>query len=462
MGVAYDSDSDSSSLGSPVPEGVLSSSDSDVPLLDRSLSPHVDGDSTPYTESEPDIAPVDVPVAPVANIECEGSSGSDMDSIHEQSDSTSSDEDVKAVCDNFCKLLLTSHHKGARATDIESFLSAMHSALDEHLPRSIRNGLPSNWYQVVSTQKEDIPSYFYQRDACVNECQLFQPSDGAMDTCPSCAEPRFDIHGHPRRVAYFSDIAKRVRDMWGNKLLAQLAKYPTWEGSRAPPGDYRDCLDGTLLNSSPWKDFMEESEHNILFQGVSDAVQLTRWPMRSYTPYVMFLLNFPPWVRHRIGATWLVAVFPENSSNDQIYFEEVNRQLSTLYETGVQVHDASTGQEVVSKCMLAFMVNDYRGVPKQNLQKQAPAHVGACKDCDLRGVPYYAQGTQYMGAVQYLSRQHPLRLEWRREFADIEVKVTDGDDYKLSAISTKTLKHLRPSKVKQYQRQKVGYKGTFM
>ena len=136
----------------------------------------------------------------------------------------------------------------------------------------------------------------------------------------------------------------------------RVVQYPTWPESRAPPGDIRDVLDGTLMNTEPWKNLLTESPYNIFVQGISDAVQLTRWPMRSYTPYVFFLLNLPPWVRHRIGATWMVAVFPENSKNDQLYFEEVNKQLQKLSTTGIRVKDGSLENiEVSVYCVLYIL-----------------------------------------------------------------------------------------------------------
>ena len=70
-------------------------------------------------------------------------------------------------------------------------------------------------------------------------------------------------------------------------------------------------------------------------------------------------------------------------------------------------------------------------IPKVNKQRQAPAYVGACKDCTVRGVSIErrasdgaphgkgsGQSTVYPCAVSFLPVRDPLRAEWATMVGD--------------------------------------------
>ena len=53
----------------------------------------------------------------------------------------------------------------------------------------------------------------------------------------------------------------------------------------------------------------------------------------------------------------MVAVFPENSKNDQIYFTEINKQLQKLGTEGVRVKDGSLGGTEVTFKVASYMIH---------------------------------------------------------------------------------------------------------
>ena len=91
-------------------------------------------------------------------------------------------------------------------------------------------------------------------------------------------------------------------------------------------------------------------------------------------------------------------------------------------EDGFLVVSPITGLTETWYAMVAFDLNDMRGVSKGNCQVQAPAKKMACNDCAVTG--YWIKcyhTTLYPSAVSFLPARDPLRAQYRRTFSKCSV-----------------------------------------
>ena len=383
-------------------------------------------------------------------------SDSDSDDVASGSDANSDvDEttDLTLVGRQFSSHLLRLLNNGARVTDITAFMRLTDRLLSPHLPPTLSASLPSTMWQLDRRTADTVPIDYHTVDACPHDCVLFYGEYADLLRCPECDSDRYDEHDQPVRQGYFANVADTLRRFWRNPLLSKLAKYRTWDVANTDPSHLVDSLDASLLNSPEIKEYHAASVYNMSFTMCSDAVQLTKWPRRSFTPVLLFNLNLPPWVRFRHSCIWLVALLPANTKSDQAYHKYVLEHFRDGFTDGIQVEDAAEeGKRVLCRTLITSCINDYRGVPKCNLQAQAPAHQGACKDCNTVGIRYYKSGSQYPGHCRFLATSPPLRDRYHAEFK--------GSVKHQGIHAQPLLRHLTDNQVRRKQEQGAGYHGV--
>jgi hypothetical protein len=221
--------------------------------------------------------------------------------------------------------------------------------------------------------------------------------------------------------------------MLANPKLAPLFHYPA---TRTPK-------DGDIWDHALMKKREEEiGDKYVLELGYSsDGCVFQMWKKRAFTPNVCQMLNWPPGLRTCFGGMLLFAVFPPKvlslSSltfeslyinafahiiistyiqqhyiyNDNIISTYINafadNQVKNyhLFYTcvlehnkdlwlktaqggegkGLRCYDAHLNKEVTWYMRVAWLLEDVRGLPNPTGSKQAPAIVGACPFCKIRG-----------------------------------------------------------------------------
>jgi hypothetical protein len=97
----------------------------------------------------------------------------------------------------------------------------------------------------------------------------------------------------------------------------------------------------------------------------------------SYTPVTLKILNLPAGMRGALGTLLFVALFPPKVKNYNAMMRPIVDMLLDLAPGG----DGITVREKVSHIVLAWILNDTRGVPDCCCGKQPPAFVGSCVRC---------------------------------------------------------------------------------
>ncbi len=114
----------------------------------------------------------------------------------------------------------------------------------------------------------------------------------------------------------------------------------------------------------------------------------------------------------------LFGMLPRDCKKYKVYLDFIAREFARFAPgttEGIRVEMPGTGAIEHKYVMLIGSVNDLRGMPKGNMQTQAPAIVGACSDCGIHGVNVDILGTTiYPGVGRLLPRDHKLRQEYER------------------------------------------------
>jgi hypothetical protein len=192
-------------------------------------------------------------------------------------------------------------------------------------------------------------------------------------------------------TAIIFDHEKRVREMWADPTMARLLKYPR-ERTRVP-GEIRDSWDGTILRNGNLKEFTEESEYNQVWDFSSDAAVIETTEKKSYTPLTGRCHNLGPHVRSQLTSITMFGLCGPGFTHYQAVIDLALVQVMVANGPGskgveCQLHDGTT---IWSKQAVVFVVDDTRGMHHASMQKQAPAYVGGCKECNVVGIRVRAQ-----------------------------------------------------------------------
>ena len=129
----------------------------------------------------------------------------------------------------------------------------------------------------------------------------------------------------------------------------------------------------------------------------------------------------------------LAAVLPKGAKSDQIWLQPYVEMLAQ-WQPGnppleVEYWDEELQQTKLAKLavVLAWVVNDLRGMAGPSCGKQSPAQCGACFQCKQRGFKVSAVDTTvYVGALALLDQTDELRTEFRTVYHDVPVLVDFG------------------------------------
>jgi hypothetical protein len=288
-------------------------------------------------------------------------------------------------------------HNGTQAHTTR-VLKTLHATLLRLLPVDVQQRIPRDCRTLHRLAgKEHDPQYFF-RDFCPKDHHAFKPDDVDDVRCPKCkADTRYKRNGAPRRRAIYFELEDYVQRMMSidGLLESQLA----WESRQAPPGTYKDAVDGSILRGTQGRIFADvapaDRKHCIGMAMCSDATIVARnRSAQSMTPIVCTVLTLPAAIRKVFTGMYLAAVLPKGAKA-QIFLQPVVDMFAAVAPgtAGIAIGDYKFW---VLKC---WRVDDLGGISAGIRSKQQPAINGACIQCKQQGVYTLAHRTSYyMGA----------------------------------------------------------------
>jgi hypothetical protein len=210
------------------------------------------------------------------------------------------------------------------------------------------------------------------------------------------------------------DCRERITTLMAHKSYAEAMWYSKFRNERYLPKqvlsplevvDDGDVWGATMLAPRRTQGATQETLIVALLV-CSDSAAFTK--RKSLTPITATVLNLPPRMHTLFGAVLLLAVFPPQIVDFHSLMSHVLKMYadcligSRTCGRGFEVHDASQNATVHVLLNIACDVEDSRGLTNALACKQAPALVGACPFCELRGFRCYGQ-SQYYPGEHYLS-----------------------------------------------------------
>jgi hypothetical protein len=203
------------------------------------------------------------------------------------------------------------------------------------------------------------------------------------------------------------------------------------EGYSADTDEEVDEDNGTS-NAAPGEDKDESDEdkdddgtavkYTLYISVTADGTEIQKRPQLSFTPVTSKVLNLSNQLRSRMSNIQLHAVLPESIRDYNSMLRPIAEQLRKHRPGGVpiRVRHPTTGAMIHLFLMLAYTVNDIRGVPGCTGGSHAPSIEGSCVVCHVRGLRRQNR-TIVPSSVRALGKNHVLRAAWLKEFANDSV-----------------------------------------
>ena len=123
-----------------------------------------------------------------------------------------------------------------------------------------------------------------------------------------------------------------------------------------------------------------------------------------------------------MGSIWFLALFPPHVRNYQAMFKPLVDMYAELHPSGsgLRVWDVHQKRLRTIYVVLAWIINDIRGVPHSAAGSAPPCYVGSCVWCTVRGVRACKGGSIILpGTVTHLAQTDPRRHSYALEFAAV-------------------------------------------
>ena len=220
--------------------------------------------------------------------------------------------------------------------------------------------------------------------------------------------------------------------------------------SNAAPGEDKDESD------EDEEDDGTAVKYTLYISLTADGTEVQKRPQLSFTPVTSKVLNLSNQLRSRMSNIQLHAVLPESIRDYNSMLRPIAEQLRKHRPGGVpiRVRHPTTGAMIHLFLVLAYTVNDIRGVPGCTGGSHAPSIEGSCVVCNVRGLRRQNR-TIVPSSVRALGKHHPLRAAWHKEFADDSVLKEQAKQSrprfrtKLEALESGARVMAKPSKSKK-------------
>ncbi|XP_058776657.1 uncharacterized protein LOC131650977 [Vicia villosa] len=291
-------------------------------------------------------------------------------------DSLCNDKDTPLYpgCTNFTRLsavLKLFNLKAINGWTDKSFTELL-ELLTQMLPEG--NVLPSRYYE---TKKILCPMGLeYEKiHACPNDCILYRKEYVNYNHCPKCKASRYKKRhgessdddevkkGPPAKVVWYLPIISRFKRLFAN---ANDAKNLRWHAEeRKCDGQIRHVADSLQWKKidSLFPNFGKESRNlrlGLSTDGMNPFGNLntnhTSWPV------LLMIYNLSPrlCMKRKYVMLSMMISGPKQPGNDiDVYLSPLIDDLKVLWEEGVDVFDAHSGEQFNMRAMLFCTINDF-------------------------------------------------------------------------------------------------------
>lgn len=236
-------------------------------------------------------------------------------------------------------------------------------------------------------------------------------------SCPCCKVVR---KTHKCKLVYMPACG-HMRNTFGCRSAAE-SMGSWWVRRSGDPDKVRDSTD--LINPfkyDPTKPISFDNDPRFwMVTHIQDPFAPFKDDMSySCSPSLLHVLNFPAWIRQKLGYCHVLSVGPGTRKGamqalpkgviktDQHQHNIFADELNYLDRHGVWVHDASTGKPFLCRARLVNTVSDLRGMEKLIGISSVPARYG-CLHCWIKGFKIGAKMV-YVGHDRWLPKYDPLR-----------------------------------------------------
>jgi hypothetical protein len=291
---------------------------------------------------------------------------------------------------------------------LDAVLKVVSTRLGGYLPISL--GVPSSWYQARKRAMEGGGITYTIRDFCP-VCDFLFPESTAVTRCERCDKStRVPDGGKCKRQAPYFHLADLVRRMFLSPVTARALRYGlNTAPMTAEPVRERemcDAFDGSIIpDLVEGNDFDRDS--TLFFSFSCDGVEVRK--KTSLTPLSCKCLSLPPKLRGLLGSIWLLGFLPPKVKDYKSFLRPVFEQFRKHApgNEAIVVSDASNNGAVRRVyVVLAWTVNDVRGLPTVTCGHHPPCYIGPCNMCKVQGArPLKMPGSVVLpGAVRALGR----------------------------------------------------------
>ncbi|CAJ2642138.1 unnamed protein product [Trifolium pratense] len=350
-------------------------------------------------------------------------------------DTLCSDKDTPLYpgCTNFTRLsaVLKLFNLKAKNGWTDKSFSELLELLTQMLPEG--NIIPNRCYEA---KKVLCPMGLeYERiHACPNDCILYRKEFANSDHCPKCMASRYkkkdgdssdDVvtkKGSPVKVVWYLPIIPRFKRLFANANDAKNLRWHVEE--RKCDGQIRHVADSLQWKKidSLFPNFGKESR-NLRLGLATDGMNPfgNQSTNHSSWPVLLMIYNLSPWLcmkRKYIMLSMMISG-PRQPGNDiDVYLSPLIDDLRVLWEQGVDVFDAYSGEQFNMRAMLFCTINDFPAYG--NLSGYSVKGHLACpicaKDTNFKQLKK-GKKTVYLGHRRFLNRYHPYR-RLRKAFND--------------------------------------------
>ncbi|CAJ2651409.1 unnamed protein product [Trifolium pratense] len=350
-------------------------------------------------------------------------------------DTLCSDKDTPLYpgCTNFTRLsaVLKLFNLKAKNGWTDKSFSELLELLTQMLPEG--NVIPNRCYEA---KKVLCPMGLeYERiHACPNDCILYRKEFANSDHCPKCMASRYkkkdgdssdDVvtkKGSPVKVVWYLPIIPRFKRLFANANDAKNLRWHVEE--RKCDGQIRHVADSLQWKKidSLFPNFGKESR-NLRLGLATDGMNPfgNQSTNHSSWPVLLMIYNLSPWLcmkRKYIMLSMMISG-PRQPGNDiDVYLSPLIDDLRVLWEQGVDVFDAYSGEQFNMRAMLFCTINDFPAYG--NLSGYSVKGHLACpicaKDTNFKQLKK-GKKTVYLGHRRFLNRYHPYR-RLRKAFND--------------------------------------------
>ena len=227
-----------------------------------------------------------------------------VESDDDDDDDPGEDPEVRELLENFhisrmCRELVELNTHGTAKTAIESVMKIVESHMGSMLPDDLK--LPKTWHMITKAAGE-VPCTHEQMIICPAQgCNLVHASAVPGSICANCDTELVTHRGDPHMTMLEGSLVSHLERLWKQPRLAALMDYPR----------VRETGDGDVWDAGALRGIDADKCTNTMCLSVcTDGSVLKRYRNDSYVPFIVRILNLPPYVLTKSSALVLWAMLP--------------------------------------------------------------------------------------------------------------------------------------------------------